>query len=212
MTFLVPMASVGQVIAALQGSASATNTDGSLSSSVSYGSASDDRRIMVIAYGGLTASSGGVNLSSLNIGGAVGGVDILYNVNGSASSIDRVTTIAVARVPSGTSGTISVSYGYSGTLSLSTRRFIVYSIVGVSSNIPLAVTARSATITIPAGGACIGGVVQNAGNNITWAGVTKDLQITQLSSASRQTEEELAGLAVSASPTDYGALTIWAAG
>lgn len=167
---------------------------------------------MIIAYGGLSASSGGVALDNININGSVGGVDVLYNNKATVSSIDRLTTVAVAHVPSGGSGTVSIAYTYSGTLNLSTRRFIVYSIVGVSSNTPLAVTGPNATITIPAGGASVGGVVANSGVFIDWTGLNKDLQITQLSSASRHTEEELSGLLVAASPSDYGALTIWAAG
>jgi hypothetical protein len=128
--------------------------------SQNFGTA-DSTRVIAVIIG--ARNSGGTQIVTA-ASTTIGGVTVSKPVEQLASTNAAVSTIVYAAVPTGTSGTVSVTFaGANSRCSIQ-----VYSIISPSSAAPTATGASTAnagttTFTIPAGGAAIGGSYTQAG-------------------------------------------------
>jgi hypothetical protein len=126
--------------------------------SQSFGTA-DSTRIIAVLLGARNA--GGTQIGS---SASFGGVSASQAVGQLAPSNAAVSEIWYAAVPTGTTGTVSITFAAAN----SRCSIQVYSIIAPSSAAPTATGASTAnagttTFTIPAGGAAIGGSYHQAG-------------------------------------------------
>ena len=175
-------------------------------STQALGDAAADRHIIVACYGEVVAA--GTTVSSVTAGGVAG--TILKQKTFNVVSVDAVSAIAIAAVPTGTTGDIVIVF--SATM---LRGFAsVFRMVGGSATAHA--TAESATgttdpqtlsIAVPEGGGCVAccGYFAASGTT-TWTGLTEAYDNIQgtasFSSAFANFSAAQASLAVTADPNN----------
>lgn len=151
---------------------------------VNFGAADDTRCIIIVSH--TFAASNNTTLSSATIGG----VSATIAVSNGASGGNYGTAISIARVPTGTSGTVDLTFaaGMSGV------QFAVYRALNIVSTTAIDFASggtgnglSSMTLDVEADGLVIGGATRNTGGN-TWTGVAEDYDAadTHLDSAAGQ--------------------------
>lgn len=152
--------------------------------SVNFGAEEATRCIIIVSH--TFAASNNTTLSSATIGG----VAAIVAVSNGASGGNYGTAISIARVPTGTSGTVALTFaaGMSGV------QFAVYRALNIISTTAID-TDNGGTgngldnmaVDVQVGGLVIAGSTRNTGGN-TWTGVTEDYDAadTHLDSAAGQ--------------------------
>lgn len=188
MSLILPMLTNGgvSVVPVTITQTDATNNDSGATTynhtGLSFGSAAADRIVVACVSG--SASSTGRTVSSATIGG-VTATEVVFTA---CSDARGVLGIYVASVPTGTSGTVSVTW--SGSMARSNA--IVYAMYGAGSGTAHDTVSNSSsptssgTIDIPADGGLIGFSYDqnNTSHTCTWTGVTEDID-AQLQSSGR---------------------------
>lgn len=141
---------------------------------ISIGTA-DTSRLVFAHILGYNGSTGGRTLSSCTIGG-VSATIIQQGTSGSGLSF--VTALAVARVPTGTTATVSFSFSNS----MNQARCFVSSVNNIISSTPISTSlvalngltsATTSSLTFPANGFVIAYEANDASNTNTWTNVTE---------------------------------------
>jgi hypothetical protein len=151
---------------------------------VNFGAADATRCIIIVSH--TFSSTNNTTLSSATIGG----VSATVAVSNGASGGNYGTAISIARVPTGTSGTVDLTFaaGMSGV------QFAVYRALNIISTTAIDFASggtgnglSSMTLDVEVDGLVIGGATRNTGAN-TWTGVSEDYDVadTHLDSAAGQ--------------------------
>lgn len=165
-------------------------------SSCAFGAADPNRYIVVFAGSRITSGS----ISSMTIGGVAA-----TQVSGAASSNgSAVTDIWIAPVPTGTNGTISITWSASNfRTGISVYRLVTAH--PTANNTQIAETASVVTtlslpaLTIPTGGAGISGIYfQAQAPTVTWVNATGDFQTANTSTIATATDTGIGSITVTA--------------
>lgn len=139
-------------------------------SAVNFGTASSDRKIIVAVSGRtLDGSSSGNVITSVTIGGVSATISVQAQNSGNTQGI------AIAAVPTGTSGDVVVVFSET----MTNADIATYSTTGISSNVAFSTgtsTANplTANIDVPAGGIAVALAKSDDGTaTATWAGLTE---------------------------------------
>ena len=143
-------------------------------SSESFGAADAGRYI--VATVSARKSGGATTLASVTIGGV--SATIVEQINNTASHCNNAA-IAIAKVPTGTSGDIVVTWNDP----MVRCTLGVYRLVGIDSPTPADSSTSTANdptyaLDVPAGGAAIGVALTADANSCTWSGLTEDFDGT----------------------------------
>lgn len=138
--------------------------------SVSFGSASGTRRIVVGVTGGTDTDA---LLSSATIGGVA--ATIVQNVAAGSGSTRANAALLIADVPTGTSGTIAITWN------AEMRRcgLGVWAVYNLQSSVPVASgnstgDPGSTSINTSSGGVAIACAYSRVTNSVTWTNLTED--------------------------------------
>ena len=148
------------------------NTTGYTFSNVNFGAEDPTRRIVIVV-----ANGGDSFVRTLSA--TVAGVSATQMVHGGADY--AFVTIFIAAVPTGTTGTISLSYS-----SPTVNHVVVgvYKLVGLSANTPFATSTYATSppanlgLAVPAGGCVIAGIRRSASSTFTWSGLDENYDLT----------------------------------
>lgn len=141
---------------------------------VSFGTANTTRCVIAFILG-YNGSTGGRTLSSCTLGGVTATI-VAQQTTGSGLSL--ITAIAIARVPTGTTGTVSTSYSNSmnqNSVRVYSYNDIISTTAVQTSTINMNVSGVSSTITsFPYGGLAVAfATTQNTSATYTFTGVTE---------------------------------------
>lgn len=156
-------------ISFLQATTDTTDTNAYTFASQNLGTAASDRYIIVVAV----ARKGGASttLSSVTIGGV--SATIVKQVTNNVSNTD-VAGIAIAAVPTGTTGDIVVTWG----ASMVRCAIMAYRATGINATAYDSDSSTSGnpsvSLDIPASGFAIGGGLTAASTTTSWTGLTED--------------------------------------
>jgi len=149
--------------------ASGNNSGGSSTtySGVSFGTASSDRYIVVLATGRHTSTF----TQTATIGG-IFATEVATLLN-STASFHRIS-VFIAAVPTGTTGSVVLNFSNS----IVRNMISVFSVTGIDGLTPFATASSTAnpasgTITIPADGIAIAGTYNILGGAYTWSNLTE---------------------------------------
>jgi len=166
----------------LQGALDNANSATYTFTAQSLGTAHADRIIIAAV---MSRNGGSVSLSSVTIGGVTASIVVSDTLS------NDIAALAVAAVPSGSTGDVVVTHSTSGSVRCAVA---LYRAVGFSAT-PGAVASdisgsRSISIAVPTDGVAIGAFKRGNSVAITWTGVDEDYNVTseaasRLSSASR---------------------------
>jgi hypothetical protein len=177
---MYPLVVSGEEVTPVDGSFTDNAKDGTNTNSFSFTSqdlgAADAARYIVVVVCGYLAS-GNHNLTAMTIGGETASLVIAA---GGAANNNARTEMWIAAVPTGTTGTVDVTWD----VPVSNCFISVYRLVGINPTAFDTATSTAAddmsvTIDCEAGGFIIAGS-QNSNNStdltVTWAGVTEDVE------------------------------------
>ena len=143
-------------------------------SSRSLGEAADDRYILALVSTRKTATTG--SISSITIGGVT--ATILSQVKNTTGSNNSTMAVAIALVPSGTTGDVVV------TMDMAFLRCAIglYRLTDIESPTPYDLVTSQAldptnTLNIPANGFAIGGSFGIDSSTCSWTGLTEDFDV-----------------------------------
>jgi hypothetical protein len=197
----------------LQGTVSTADQTTYTFSSQNLGSAAADRYIVVCIQS--RRASGTPTVNSVSVGGV--SATIVNQVGNTGS----VAAIAIAAVPSGTSGDVVVTFD-SGMLRCAVELYRVTGIGSAAAHDSGVSTAAppSRNMAIPAGGLAVGcAAFSQASGSATWSGLTEDYDTSAESlltctSASGEFATEQSSLAVTCTPSagasPVGVFASWA--
>lgn len=139
-------------------------------SSQNLGTASSDRHIIVVVESRKAGAA--TTISSITIGGITADI-VLQQSNSDSNS--NIAGIAIANVPTGTTGDIVITFG-AGMVRCAIQ---VYSATGLASSTAYDTDFSTASdpvgsLDIPAGGFAIAGGVSNSASSATWTNLTED--------------------------------------
>lgn len=207
----IPFTGSGRVTRSYVGGASLgpINSSLSISASVNLGTQTAERRVIILCAGqSSTPTSDAMNFSSFSMTGSPTFSTISSN-GGVFGGIGRAYAVGVAHVPTGTSVTATATFSQGGSVSAASLGLLVFSVYGLSSNIPYA-NSGFGSFNIPTGGIAIG--LAHSITSPSWTGATLDSFQLVCSGASYATEVEEIGRAISATPANFGNVTVWAPG
>ena len=215
MTFLIPLFSTTRVTRQLTDADDQTSVSRVFTRTMNYGAPDPSRRI-VIVYSATanTSPSSTPSFDDISIQGSVGAIHTIdiQRANG------RIFGMFCAHVPTGNSGTVTIRYNHSGSLTTSGRSAASYSVIGASSNIPYdwdSIGGGSASFDVPALGVAIGGAMWSvAPPGANWiGGLSLDGREGNMSFVSDEFEEAVTPKTVSISNSpNHGAFASWAPG
>lgn len=140
--------------------------------SVTLGTAASDRYIFVVCH--FTSSSGASrSISSASIGGVSAAIAISASTDGLSTEIG--CGVFSAAVPTGTTGTISVTLDSTG----GSCQIGVYRVTGLGSQTAVATNSNSGTnpsttVDVNAGGFVLGGLIHSVSTQaVSWTGLTE---------------------------------------
>jgi len=149
--------------------ASGNNSGGSSTtySGVSFGTASSDRYVVVLATGRHTSTF----TQTATIGG-ISATEVATLLN-STANFHRIS-VFIASVPTGTTGSVVLNFS----TSIVRNMISVFSVTGIDGLTPFATASSTAnpasgTITIPADGIAIAGAYNILGGAYTWSNLTE---------------------------------------
>jgi hypothetical protein len=148
------------------------NTTSYTFSNVNFGAEDPTRRIVIVVGNG--GDSFTRTLTTTIAGTA--GTEMVHGGGNLA-----FVSIFIAAVPTGTTGTISLSYSYPTVNHVVVG---VYRLTGLSANTPFATSTYATTppanlsLAVPAGGCVIAGIRRSASSSFTWSGLHEDYDLT----------------------------------